>query len=580
MVDFRQWKVSSADEKKAVLHHKDGHFMTLALKSLSPIHRDQVKRLAKGGTVNAPAYPPDFNEQGTSEAGHAVRMGNPEKAKALHKTTIQNQKNDKTNRKNFADGTPDGTVGDDDLDNAEQAVDNTVGAAPVREISPAQTATMQPAYGSEPAVSDATLLQDKTLNAPGAVQLQQRAANEQQMVDAAKAKATVPALQENIQRQQAIAQQIPENYQELKKHTDDFNNYIQANPINSNDYLESRSDGQKVGTAIGLLLGGIGGRGNGNVAMDFLNKNIDRNIDAQKENAKNQHTIWGAYEHLYGDSTIATNLAKVSANDILARKIDLAAAKLGTPQAKATADAFRATKLIESSQLLNDSAGKLGEMRTGGGMPTGQPTLGHGQDTGPGALATPESQPLLNQGAEHRMRSIPYDPSMKQFAPEVAEQYKNASQADKSLQGLGEVFGDAAKDATTYGRFKGSAGHVLGGVGAALGAGVGLTLAGGAGALKGAGVGGGIGEGVGRALPTTNSMRQYDADTSAIRGYVSSALRGSPLAPSQIEETVQSNLPIAGDSADTISKKLKTLREFVRKHIPTDKLKMAGMTSE
>jgi hypothetical protein len=73
-------------------------------------------------------------------------------------------------------------------------------------------------------------------------------------------------------------------------------------PINENHYMENQGAGQKVANALGLILGGFkqGLVGGSNPAMDFINSQIDRDINAQKARADQQNTIYGAYKNLYG----------------------------------------------------------------------------------------------------------------------------------------------------------------------------------------------------------------------------------------------------------------------------------------
>lgn len=52
--------------------------------------------------------------------------------------------------------------------------------------------------------------------------------------------------------------------------------------VNPDNYWKDKSTGQKVMSAIALVLGGLAGRGQGNVALDMLNRAIDNDINSQK----------------------------------------------------------------------------------------------------------------------------------------------------------------------------------------------------------------------------------------------------------------------------------------------------------
>src|SRR5580693_4204348 len=137
-----------------------------------------------------------------------------------------------------------------------------------------------------------------------------------------------------MQGAQEVAAQQQQNYNELiAKPMDDFRQYIQTNPINPNHFMESRTTGQKVGQAIGLLLGGAGSQGGPNPVYQYIQSQIDRDVAAQQHNVDNQKTLYGAYRDAYGDSKTAIAMAKASMNDLYDHQQKMMAAQLGTPQA-------------------------------------------------------------------------------------------------------------------------------------------------------------------------------------------------------------------------------------------------------
>lgn len=151
----------------------------------------------------------------------------------------------------------------------------------------------------------------------------------------------------------------------FKQNTDDFQNsqkqFMQDfmnNHVNPNHYQESMSSGQKVGTAIGLLLGGISTpfTHQGNPALDFLNKQIDRDIEAQQSRIGQQKTLLEANQNLYHDQLMATNATRIQLNDITTAKIQQAAANLGTPAAKAAADLAASQFKLQNNNLLQQNA--------------------------------------------------------------------------------------------------------------------------------------------------------------------------------------------------------------------------------
>ena len=56
--------------------------------------------------------------------------------------------------------------------------------------------------------------------------------------------------------------------------------------------------------SLGLLLGGIGGDGTSNAALDQMNLNRQRQIQAQKDNLENAKMVFDAYSAAYRNGSI------------------------------------------------------------------------------------------------------------------------------------------------------------------------------------------------------------------------------------------------------------------------------------
>ncbi len=363
-MNFKDWKKIKEEGKMCTLQHPKGHTMTIYTYALPKIHREQLKRLPFA-------------------AGGEVKYNNPELAKKGLDSI-----------KKKSERTPEQKKKTDEFFNDANRILRTPGPDMVKEYAKGgevqnydegSTETVEPAAAQAPGAPTNMVLPDETLNAPGAVQQQQKAIQAQVPIDIAKSKAMAENEAENIRTQQSIQQANAAAFNDLKGHTDDFNAYIQNNPISPKAYQENQSTGSKVATAIGLFTGGAGVPfGGHNFAQDFLNQQIDRDIQGQKARAEQQKTVWGAYRDLYGDSNIATNLAKVSANDILVHKTNMAAAQQGTPQAKQAAMLMQSQKAIENQKLLFDAA------KIKGALPgSNSGTQGSGASNMKGAAGTP-----------------------------------------------------------------------------------------------------------------------------------------------------------------------------------------------
>lgn len=106
--------------------------------------------------------------------------------------------------------------------------------------------------------------------------------------------------------------------------------------IDSSHYLENMGTGQKVATAIGLLLGGFSAgysKTGVNPAADWLNSQIGRDIDAQKLNQNNKLNVYNGYLEKYKNAAVADQMARATQLGIYKSQIEEAAAKAGTPLA-------------------------------------------------------------------------------------------------------------------------------------------------------------------------------------------------------------------------------------------------------
>ena len=143
--------------------------------------------------------------------------------------------------------------------------------------------------------------------------------------------------QKDLQNIQNTAMQnAAQNANETWNQIEDMKN----SHIDPKAYINNMGTGQKVATAIGLMLGGIGGgllKTGGNVAMDFLNKQIDRDVAAQQSNIDNKKTIFNAMQAQYGNSKDAINMTRAFYLSKMQNEINTAAAKSGSPLAIARA---------------------------------------------------------------------------------------------------------------------------------------------------------------------------------------------------------------------------------------------------
>lgn len=145
---------------------------------------------------------------------------------------------------------------------------------------------------------------------------------------------------------------------ELKNAISDW----QQGHVNPERYMESMSSGKKVATAIGLILGGMGSglTGQENAAQKFLQQQIDRDIESQKNSIGNKESLVSAYFKQFGNLKEATDMAFAVQTGIYGAKLRQAATKTTSPKAKM--DALSAA--IELETKASDQIQKIAKQQT------------------------------------------------------------------------------------------------------------------------------------------------------------------------------------------------------------------------
>jgi hypothetical protein len=616
MLNFKDWKIAGHDGQKATLKHANGHEMTIALKALPKIQKEQILRLAK-----ASEYKDGGSVQKFDDDPNLVSADN-------------SDDDAKPSQSTQAAGGTHITI------NAAPA---TAAPAPVvaPAANPAAAYAAKPVNVTAPEVSNAVpnLNANGTMNPSAVAQNAQEAVKGQQAIDVAKTGAAVPIEQGYIGGVGDTQKNAQALYNQMSGHVEDFNKYIQANPINPNAYVENMGDAKKTLTGLGLILGGVGAGQLGstdNPALRFLNSQIDRDIEGQKSRINNQRTVLGAYNDLYGEGVTANNLTRASLLDVYGHKAQLLADQLGTPQAKVNAQQLGANIALEKSKLLQDSAVDLANLP--GSHPTssdvGAANVPHGTNPATGAsvgsqmaqaqaghvatepyqavhgngeaqtagIPSPGKEPtklnpldtvgdnnnILHPDAEHRLNNLRYGaPKDRQDFEMARSQFDQAFNADQQLKQVNGLY------KRLYGETNGLSGRLhrgvnphaiaagAGGVGTGIGALAG-TMAGGAGAIPGgiagASIGTALGEAAGHGLQAmTNSGKnqEYDRDLEALKGIISASLKNR--GDMTVEEAVQKFAPTDRDTAEQAMKKREEFKKFISSHIDKGIISLHGI---
>lgn len=156
----------------------------------------------------------------------------------------------------------------------------------------------------------------------------------QAQAKSAEAKQEAQALQVAQQKQHEIQNSFKNNYDDLEfernAHMDDVNNYH----VDPAKYWQDHS---KLATGIGIILAGFNPTSSPNAAIEFLNTQMNRNLDAQKAELGKKENLLSANLKQFGNMRDAMDMTRVMQGDALAIQIKKAAAQNGSQMAQAQA---------------------------------------------------------------------------------------------------------------------------------------------------------------------------------------------------------------------------------------------------
>lgn len=375
---LKDCKKVSSDKHSTVLKHPDGHEIKIAHKGLSPKQKgeleslsqskDKPMKMADGGQVSDkfPQLLEDEQKRLGAQSGLPISL-NPMDQMVIPKEALQPFKQEaettaaakdlalqaETKQKATADYAAQLQKVQSDNAIRQQAGlplisppnapaflsdAQAVTQAPQMEAQPQMQAQLQaPAMqgmGKDPFGNEAYLN-----NYMAGMQKEKAGIQGQAEAEAARAKQEQMALERDLMEREALQKNYQETFNALNKERDSLMADAMKGHINPNQFWEDKSAPSKISTAIGLILGGIGGglMGQENPALAMLQKQVDRNIDAQKLNLQNKYSLLNANRQSLENEHDAVNMTRVMTNDYIANQLKLAAAKTTDPMAKSRA---------------------------------------------------------------------------------------------------------------------------------------------------------------------------------------------------------------------------------------------------
>lgn len=151
--------------------------------------------------------------------------------------------------------------------------------------------------------------------------------------------------QRAIEQQQQMMSKWEDTNNNLQQEREGFINDIKNNQVDPQHYWANHS---KVATAIGMILGGLGGS---DAPIKFLENQMDQDLKSQQDNIGARKTLLEANLRQFGNMRDAMTMTRIMQNDMLANKIQEIAAKNQSPLAQAQAKIAISPLLEKSAQL-------------------------------------------------------------------------------------------------------------------------------------------------------------------------------------------------------------------------------------
>lgn len=159
----------------------------------------------------------------------------------------------------------------------------------------------------------------------------------------------------------------------LQKQSDALYEDVLNQKVDPSHFWASKSTGDKIGSTIAIALSGIGnalsasaGISASNGALSLIERNIDRDIDAQKENINSKNNLYRLNLQRLGDSRAAESATQAQMLTMATAQMSRNAAIVGTDMAKATRDEFLGNAKIKIAELNNQTLKASQESKNAG----------------------------------------------------------------------------------------------------------------------------------------------------------------------------------------------------------------------
>lgn len=182
----------------------------------------------------------------------------------------------------------------------------------------------------------------------------------------AQGKEQAAVLQKQIENQQKIQDNYKANFNQLEEERKNLQYDIQNSHIDPANYWQDHS---KLATGIGIILAGFNPTASPNAAIEFLNQNMNRNLQAQRAELGKKENLLSANMKQFGNMRDATDMTRVMQADMVSNMLKQTAAKSASPLAQANALKIAGQLDMQAAPVMSQIAMRRTLI---GGMQSGQ----------------------------------------------------------------------------------------------------------------------------------------------------------------------------------------------------------------
>lgn len=402
MILLKQFKKVKENKDSTELMHPKGHKITVAHKGLSDKMKAQLKdvpHMNDGGST--PGLHDDYSDQSADVRRTKVQENISGHLSPVHQDTdseYNQRKKDFGNsapRLSMPAGMADGGEVNLDLSGNIPQIQTPKGMNTPMYQDPGvkSQAPYSDQFGYEPQANSQPQAEEapSNVNIPQAPQAQQapvkgsqpladysglvsqmgQGIQQEANATGAQGKQEANAAQGQQQELQNINQGFQQKANELNSERMAVYNDLKNGHIEPQHFLNNMSGFGQAMTAIGVALGGYGAGINGgpNHAMDFLNKQIDKDIEAQKADMGKKENLLSHLNQQFGNLKDATIMAKAMQMDLYSTKMQEIADQSKNPIAQARAQQAIAKMHLDYQPQMTELAMRQSIL---GGMQSGQ----------------------------------------------------------------------------------------------------------------------------------------------------------------------------------------------------------------